>query len=97
VRDELAARWHGGRMVLHPSDPTLQTKEVSLDAFFHKIVMMRNNLRTLEQRVNASERLTEAEKYDWQGYLTRCYGSMTTFNILFRLKEGQFNSKGTEE
>ncbi len=94
VRDELAGRWGGGRMVLHPTDPTLATKEVPLDTFFHKIVMMRNNLRTLEQRVNSSERLSEAEKFDLQGYITRCYGSMTTFNVLFRSKEDQFNSKG---
>lgn len=94
VRDELAARWAGGKAVLHPSDPTLQTKELPLETFFHKIVMMRNNLRTLEQRINSSERLSEAEKFDLQGYITRCYGSMTTFNVLFRRKEDQFSSKG---
>ncbi len=94
VRDELAGRWAGGKAVLHPTDPTLQTKEIPLDTFFHKIVMMRNNLRTLEQRINSSERLSDAEKFDLQGYITRCYGSMTTFNVLFRNKENQFNSKG---
>lgn len=94
VREDLANRWHGGRVVLHPGDPTLQTKEVPLDVFFHKIVLMRNSLRTLEQRINASERLTEAEKFDWQGYVTRCYGSMTTFNVLFRRKEDQFGGTG---
>lgn len=94
VKDELAARWNGGMIVMHPADPTLQTKELPLDVFFHKIVMIRNNLRTLEQKVNASSTLTEAEKFDWQGYITRCYGSMTTFNVFFRSKEGQFNSKG---
>ena len=88
---------HGGKVVLHPADPTLSTKELPIDVFFHKIVMMRNNLRTLEQRVNASERLTDTEKFDWQGYITRCYGSMTTFNVLFRRKEDQFNAKGGEE
>lgn len=97
VRDELASRWHGGKMVLHPSDPTLTTKELPLDAFFHKIVMMRNNLRTLEQKLNGSDKLTDTEKFDWQGYITRCYGSMTTFNVLFRRKEDQFNSKGGED
>ena len=97
VREELAARWHGGKVVLHPSDPTLATKELPIDVFFHKIMMMRNNLRTPEQKLNGSDRLSDTEKFDWQWYITRCYGSMTTFNVLFRRKEDQFHSKGGEE
>jgi hypothetical protein len=94
VVEQLGPRWHKGRMVLHPADPAAQTKEVPREVFFHKVVSVRNQLRVLEQKVNAHAALTDGDKVEMQQYISRCYGSLTTFNLLFRNKEDQFSSKG---
>jgi len=87
----LGDRWKGGKMILEPGKTGLASKEIPVETFFHKIVMMRDKLRVLEQKVNASA-LSDEEKVDIQQYISRCYGSMTTFNILFKETEHQFKS-----
>ena len=92
IVEGLANRWQSGTLVMKSADSSLQPKEVPLETFFHKIVMIRNNLRVLEQKVNSSDKLSDADKFDMQQYITRCYGSLTTFNVLFKNKEDQFST-----
>ncbi len=88
----IADKWKGGTMILQPHDTTLKEKEIPIDTFFHKIVMVRDRLRVMEQKINSSE-LSDQEKVDLQQYITRIYGSLTTFNVLFKLKEQQFKGQ----
>ena len=86
----LGDRWIGGTMLLQAADKTLKPKEIPVDDFFHKIVMLRDRLRVLEQNINSSKTLSDEEKVNIQQYITRCYGSLTTFNVLFKNKEHWF-------
>lgn len=94
----LGDRWKGGVMVLQPADKSQKPKEVPVEVFFHKIVMLRDRLRVLEQQLNAHKQLSDEEKVNLQQYITRIYGTLTTFNVLFRNKEQWFvGEKGAGE
>jgi hypothetical protein len=91
-------RWIKGTMLLQPFDKSLKPKEIPIDDFFHKIVMLRDRLRVLEQNINSNKKLSDEEKVNMQQYVTRCYGSLTTFNVLFKNKEHWFvGEKGSVE
>ena len=88
-----AAKWRGGSLVLRPGTPGLQEKTWPIETFFHKVVMLRNRLRTLEQQVNASD-LPDDVKVKLQGYVSGCYGTLTSFNVLFANDDDQFKGVG---
>lgn len=91
----LADRYKGGAMILQPKDTSLTNKEIPIDTFFHKIVMLRDRLRVMEQKINANTILHEQDKIDLQQYITRCYGSLTTFNVLFKNPSQQFKGESS--
>lgn len=86
----IGKKWEGGTVIMKPADAALQAKEVPVETFFHKIVMVRDRLRVLEQKINGHAGLSDTDKVEMQQYVTRCYGSLTTFNVLFRDKDDQF-------
>ncbi len=89
----LGEKWKNGIMILKPGDAALKEKEVPIEVFFHKIVMLRDRLRVMEQRINAHKLLSDEDKIDLQQYITRIYGSLTTFNILFKHQFDQFTGE----
>lgn len=94
----LGDKWEKGMMILQPFDKTLKPKEIPIEDFFHKVVMLRDRLRVLEQNINSHKKLSDEDKVNMQQYITRCYGSLTTFNVLFKNKEQYFvGEKGKDE
>ena len=91
----LGDKWEGGTMILQPYDQSLKGKEIPIETFFHKIVMVRDRIRVMEQRINSSK-LSDEEKVNLQQYITRIYGSLTTFNVLFKYKEDHFSGEKTK-
>ena len=92
----LGDRWKKGTMILKPFDRSLKEKEIPIEAFFHKIVMVRDRLRVMEQRVNSSKNMEDEEKVNLQQYITRIYGSLTTFNVLFKDQEDSFKGDSSK-
>lgn len=91
---EMGEKWEGGKLILQPGKSDLKPKEIPVEAFFHKIVMLRDRLRVLEQNINSHSKLSDQDKVDLQQYITRIYGSLTTFNILFAEKDDCFVGTG---
>lgn len=90
----MANKWNDGTLIMKPADDSLQGKELPIETFFHKIVMVRDRLRLIEQKINAHKVLTDEEKIDMQQYITAVYGSLTTFNVLFKETIHQFKGSG---
>jgi len=92
----MADKYKGGTLILEPKDTNLTSKEIPIDTFFHKIVMLRDRLRVMEQKINSSKSLEDQDKVDLQQYITRCYGSLTTFNVLFSDKNQHFKGESSK-
>ena len=92
----IADKWKGGSLILKPGDSNLSDKEIPMDTFFHKIVMVRDRIRVMEQKINSSNNLDDQEKVDLQQYITRIYGSLTTFNVLFKNQSDNFVGEKTK-
>ncbi len=92
----IADKWKGGKLIFEAGDPNMQGKEMPIDTFFHKITMVRDRLRVMEQKINSSKNLDAQEKIDLQQYITRSYGSLTSFNVLFKLKSQQFKGQSSK-
>ncbi len=104
IRDELgvadvalAGKWEGGELVLKPGKEGMQEKRIPIDALFHKVVMIRDKLRVLEQKINGNPKLAPEDKVQLQQYVTGCYGSLTTFNVLFADRDDQFVGQKSDE
>lgn len=93
---EVAPKWQHGMLIFKPADDRLKQHEISIERFMHKIVMMRDNLRVLEQQINANKSLETGEKIKLQSYITRIYGSMTSFNMFFADEDDTFKGSGSE-
>lgn len=87
---DLGDKWKNGTLILKPNEDNMKPKEMPIDTFFHKIVMVRDRIRVMEQRINSSSNLSDEEKVNLQQYITRIYGSMTSFNVLFKYKDDHF-------
>ncbi len=96
IRDTtIAEKWRGGQMILQPADEGLQGKAIDIEVFFTKIVRLRDNLRVLEQRINSNNKLSSEDKANMQQYITKSYGTLTTFNVFFKNKKDNFVGAGS--